>query len=363
MTDSSSWSSPGGCVVYVDAGYLLAAAAQRVTGTTLRTSISVDFPALIEGIIAAAETDSQRPLLRLYWYDAARHGTATAEHRGIGLLPRTKIRIGRIGISGEQKGVDLRLGLDLVSNAQRQVAGVAYLVSGDDDLAEAVEDAQAFGPQVILLGVPSDHRLGVASTAENLALAADRILALDEALLERTMTRAAPAAARYTPATAPAMGAPATGSPLPTPIPKPGPDLKPSPALSGTRPPTRGRTGVGRTGVQHDQRRRRRRQCRAGSRASHGDRRSARHRLVHGRQPSPGGGTAGRSPQHSVRRGPGALAGCVHEPGYLRPASADTFRATPPVLGGTRANRRTLMTEQRQSSPGLRPSPTSVRRS
>lgn len=50
MTDSSSWSSPGGCVVYVDAGYLLAAAAQRVTGTTLRTSISVDFPALIEGM-------------------------------------------------------------------------------------------------------------------------------------------------------------------------------------------------------------------------------------------------------------------------------------------------------------------------
>src|SRR4051812_13539781 len=60
------------CSLYVDAGYLLAAAATRVAGTSLRSSIHVEYRALIESLIAEAEQRSGLPLLRVHWYDSAR---------------------------------------------------------------------------------------------------------------------------------------------------------------------------------------------------------------------------------------------------------------------------------------------------
>jgi hypothetical protein len=58
-------------------------------------------------------------------------------------------------VDGQQKGVDLRIGLDLVTHARNGAADVFILVSGDDDLTEAVEEAQVHGVQVILLAVPN----------------------------------------------------------------------------------------------------------------------------------------------------------------------------------------------------------------
>lgn len=226
-------SSGVSAVVYVDAGYLVAAAASRVAGTALRASVKVDFAGLVTGVITAAEHDSGSRVLRLYWYDGAKGGQPTDEQRMIGLLPRTKIRIGRVGYSGEQKGVDLRLGLDMVGNAQRRVADIAYLVSGDDDLAEAVEDAQQFGTQVVLLGVPSEHWLGVASTAQNLALTADRIQPLPADLIDRTVIRVV-APGRAQPVLSGSVSGPPrsdSAAPKPSPIPRPAPRPTPTPAL------------------------------------------------------------------------------------------------------------------------------------
>lgn len=145
------------CAVYVDAGYLLASAATRVTGTSLRGSVKVDHPMLVDGLIAQAETESALPLLRVNWYDSGSQtgGVPDRTQEQIGMLPRVKLRLGRLSAYGEQKGVDLRLGLDLVTHARNRVVDVMYLVSGDDDLTEAVEEAQGLGIQVILLAVPN----------------------------------------------------------------------------------------------------------------------------------------------------------------------------------------------------------------
>lgn len=59
------------CVVLVDAGYLLGAAATVLTSTALRSHLAVDHAALIARIRAQAETDTGRPLLRIYWFDGA----------------------------------------------------------------------------------------------------------------------------------------------------------------------------------------------------------------------------------------------------------------------------------------------------
>lgn len=143
------------CSLYVDTGYLLASAATRVTGTSLRSGIHVNYAALIASLVGVAESRSQLPVLRVHWYDSARHGIPDSQQERIGELPKVKLRLGRYGVNGEQKGVDLRIGLDLVTHARNGASDVFFLVSGDDDLTEAVEEAQVHGVQVVLLAVPT----------------------------------------------------------------------------------------------------------------------------------------------------------------------------------------------------------------
>jgi hypothetical protein len=169
-------------------------------------------------------------VLRTYWYDAPKDALFTDQHKQIGLLPGVKVRLGRISFNGGQKGVDLKLGLDLVGVARNRAASVAYLVSGDDDLAEAVEEAQDLGMKVVLVGVAdSAHRLGVMSVAEHLALRVDSIITLPAELIDECFTRIVQDAPRPVPAV-PAH----SGHPLPPPVPKPAASVaKPGPS---TRP-------------------------------------------------------------------------------------------------------------------------------
>jgi len=141
--------------LYIDAGYLLAAAATRTTGTSLRAGINVNYDKLIGTLVAQAEERSGLPVLRVHWYDSAPKGVPDPQQERIGELSRVKLRLGRFGMEGQQKGVDLRIGLDLVAHARNATSDVFFLVSGDDDLTEAVEEAQVHGVQVVVLAVPT----------------------------------------------------------------------------------------------------------------------------------------------------------------------------------------------------------------
>ncbi|HEX7660763.1 MAG TPA: NYN domain-containing protein [Pseudonocardiaceae bacterium] len=215
------------CALYVDAGYLLAASATRITGTSLRSSIEADHERLIDALIAHATERSGLPLLRVHWYDAARDGVPDDSQQKIGLLPRVKLRLGRIGFDGEQKGVDLRIGLDLVAHARNAAVDAVFLVSGDDDLAEAVEEAQALGVQVTILAVPnkSGEPHGVSRHLQGAADGLDLLTgeALDAAVKPRT------AVLEPTPVATPAVT-------VPRPVPVPGPSQVPTPTLLANRP-------------------------------------------------------------------------------------------------------------------------------
>ena len=184
------------CAIYVDVGYLLAAAATRVTGTSLRRGVEVDHADLIRGLIDRAEEDCGLPLLRVNWYDSGARpgGMPDFIQDSIGLLPRVKLRLGRLSHAGEQKGVDLRIGLDLATHGRNRVVDVIYLVSGDDDLTEAVEEAQGHGVQVILLAVPGqDGRPH--GVARHLQRAADGLILLEGEVVDATVrSRAIPEA-------------------------------------------------------------------------------------------------------------------------------------------------------------------------
>ena len=264
---------PARCSVFIDAGYLLASAATRVTGTSLRSGIHVEYGKLIDGIREQAEKISGLPVLRVHWYDSARNGVPDYQQQRIGELPRVKLRLGRFGIDGQQKGVDLRLGLDLVTHARNQAADVFLLVSGDDDLTEAVEEAQVHGVEVLVLAAPNADG-GAHAVSRHLFRAADELHVIDGALVDASVLKverpgeveaeaeaeagAAPVAVpgteptpgpapapAPTPTTAPEKApkpglapAPAPGRPAaPVPTPGPGPGPKPSPpATPGAAP-------------------------------------------------------------------------------------------------------------------------------
>lgn len=171
--------------IFIDAGFLLSLGGHRSAGTTLRSAFTIHYESLVRGIVQTVKKNTGMNNLRVYWYDASKDGLFTEQHKRIGFIPGVKVRLGRISYNGEQKGVDLRLALDLVGVARNRAASVAYLVSGDDDLAEAVEEAQDLGMKVVLLGVRRDEsRLGVASVAEHLALTADSIETIPDQLLD-----------------------------------------------------------------------------------------------------------------------------------------------------------------------------------
>ena len=178
-------------VIFVDAGFLLSAGSSTVTGTSLRSAIRVDAEQLISGIVSVTRDNCGLDPLRIYWYDASRDGVLSDWHKKISLLDDVKVRLGRIGVNGQQKGVDLRLGLDLVEVARHGSAKVAYLLSGDDDLAEAVEAAQDLGMKVVLLALEDKNRyLGIKSVAEHLAYKVDRIVVLPQELIHTTFSPA-----------------------------------------------------------------------------------------------------------------------------------------------------------------------------
>ncbi|MBC9820524.1 NYN domain-containing protein [Terrabacter sp. MAHUQ-38] len=173
------------CALYVDVGYLLAAAATRVTGTSLRKGVVVSYPDLVARLIADAEKASGLPLLRLHWYDSGNRpgGTPDSTQEAIGMLPRVKLRLGRTSPQGEQKGVDLRIGLDLAAHGRNRSVDVIYLLSGDDDLSEAVEEAQSHGMQVVLMAVPD--RLGRAhAVSRHLIRESDDLIVLDGSVVD-----------------------------------------------------------------------------------------------------------------------------------------------------------------------------------
>ena len=179
------------CGIYVDAGYLLAAASTRLTGTSYRAATEVDVAGLLQAVTEQVTEHAGLPLLRVHWYDAGSRGVASAEQRRIATLPRVKLRLGRTSVHGEQKGVDLKLALDLITQAQNRVTDIVYLLSGDDDLTEAVEEAQHLGTQVVLLVVPDNEGRPI-SISRNLQMACDELMLIDPKYLDRFVRRATP---------------------------------------------------------------------------------------------------------------------------------------------------------------------------
>ncbi|WP_248504949.1 NYN domain-containing protein [Streptomyces sp. D2-8] len=146
--------TPSTHAIFVDAGYLYAAAGRLVAGTEDRRAFDLDAEGLIDALIDKARTifaDSR--LLRVYWYDGARRRIHTAEQQTIAELPDVKVRLGNLNANNQQKGVDSIIRSDLESLARHRAISDAALLGGDEDLVSAVEAAQGYGARVHLWGI------------------------------------------------------------------------------------------------------------------------------------------------------------------------------------------------------------------
>ncbi|MCQ8276852.1 NYN domain-containing protein [Acetobacteraceae bacterium KSS8] len=126
----------------------------------------------------------QRELLRIYWYDGARAGRPSAEHEMLAETDFIKLRLGRINMSGEQKGVDARIINDLVELARNRAITDAVLLSGDEDLQLGVAQAQQFGVRVHLIGIQP----ALKTQSRSLRREADTTTEWDETVLARFLS-------------------------------------------------------------------------------------------------------------------------------------------------------------------------------
>lgn len=162
--------------VFVDAGYVIAAGGQLCCRTSNREMISIDVAGLRDYLNCIANESTSISVLRMYWYDAAPYGRPTQDHDQIASLANIKLRLGRIK-GGKQKGVDALIYHDLITLTRERAISDALLVSGDDDMLEAVRAVQEMGIRVTLVGIPSSNQR--TNQSRELCQEADEAIILD----------------------------------------------------------------------------------------------------------------------------------------------------------------------------------------
>ncbi|WP_433445137.1 NYN domain-containing protein [Nonomuraea sp. CA-141351] len=143
------------CALFVDAGYLLADGAMAVHGTRHREAVAWDYPGLLQLMTGLSRERTGLPLLRCYWYEATVEGRRTPEHDALADIPGLKLRLSRIR-PGRREGVDAQVHRDLMTLARNNAICDAVVVSGDEDLAQVVCDAQDLGIRVSVIHVAAE---------------------------------------------------------------------------------------------------------------------------------------------------------------------------------------------------------------
>jgi len=156
------------------------------------------------GKFAAWLVGNGRQLVRTYYYNCPLPPDSDAEqqarqHKFYGALARIpyfEVRLGKLskkrvhcaacGNTTEryvEKGVDMRIGVDMLSLTSRGLVDVPVLVSGDGDLVEAIKAVKELGRHVELATLPRGR-------SWELVQAADVVHELDEAKMRPFFIRA-----------------------------------------------------------------------------------------------------------------------------------------------------------------------------
>lgn len=138
--------------VFIDAGYL--------TAVTIKKRKKLNFIKLSKGISIGTwkNTIVYDALPRL---NDPRYSKTQHFHSALRKLDNFEIKLGRLqyakGSPPRQKGVDMKLGIDLVQMSMRKDFSHAILITGDSDFLYAVQKAQEVGIHVTLAHFPGSQ--------------------------------------------------------------------------------------------------------------------------------------------------------------------------------------------------------------
>lgn len=157
------------------------------------------------GKFAASLVGPGRQLVRTYYYNCPLQPDADSEQQtrqqkfygALARIPYFELRLGKLskkqvhcsacGKTADryvEKGVDMRIGVDMLSLTSKGLVDVPILVSGDGDLVEAIKAVKELGKHVELATLPRGR-------SWELVQAADVVHELDEAAMRPFFIRAA----------------------------------------------------------------------------------------------------------------------------------------------------------------------------
>ena len=140
--------------IFVDAGYFFKRCALVALDQIVpRDDIDFDISALVAELNGLRMSRSISQLLRVYWYDAAKHGQMSHAQLQLAWHDNIKVRLGSLSVDNQQKGVDSLIVTDLVELARNGAIVDAIVLSGDEDVRVGVQIAQTYGVRVHLLGI------------------------------------------------------------------------------------------------------------------------------------------------------------------------------------------------------------------
>jgi len=90
------------------------------------------------------------------------------QHSGIEVVPGHLIR--HPDRTFHEKGVDVRLAVEMIRLAREDRYDQAYLLSSDTDLVPAVEEVRSFGKRVQYVGIPKGQSYGLSKVADDVRL-------------------------------------------------------------------------------------------------------------------------------------------------------------------------------------------------
>lgn len=173
--------------VFVDAGYFCAGGAMVIAGARQkRADVTLHVAKAIALLKAKAQSLTNLPLLRIYWYDGAISQNLTTEQQLIASENDVKLRLGTVNGFGEQKGVDSRIVTDMAELSRLRAVCDAVLIAGDEDIRLGVELAQQQGVRVHLLAIED------AGCSANLKRESDTYSCLTKVEIQGILTVTAP---------------------------------------------------------------------------------------------------------------------------------------------------------------------------
>ena len=163
-------------MIFIDAEYVINSA-KHLRGAPGKVSINkINWQSIINRL------SEGKKLIRTYYYTAKLDENTNNEtfqkqaeylQRLKHDIPFLELRLGRLVKMGEswiQKGIDVKLSLDMVIKAFRNHYDVAALIAGDSDFIDLIEEVKdKYGKQVLLLTFDRED----AMVNEELLLAAD----------------------------------------------------------------------------------------------------------------------------------------------------------------------------------------------